>query len=510
MIKILDCTLRDGGYYTNWDFERNIVDQYITGINILPIDYIEVGYRNTSSENYLGEYGYCPTYRLREIKAMTKKKIAVMLNEKEVNIADLKVLTEPIIGVVDMIRMAIDPKNIERAITLSIALKDQGFEVGFNLMYMSKWNETDLYTDSLKKVNEVADLFCMVDSFGSMTPLMVAETIDKVKQFITIPMGFHAHNNLELALANGIVAISKGVEFVDSTILGMGRGAGNLKTELLLTYLNKQDSLEVDFNALGSVVSAFTPLHHKCQWGTNLPYMISGANSFQQKEVMAWVSNRAYSFNSIVRALSYKKDSNKKDTQFPILEAPVFKDVLIVGGGENAIIHIEGIKEFIKQKANIAIIHATTRNAKSYQDIAKQQYFCLVGSEAERMKIIFKNLDSIQGECILSPSPRSMGTDIPAFMENKTYELSTIDFTKQAADSCTAVALQLALNLKAKNIYIVGYDGYPNGLSQKEMDLSKENKILIDNFKKYCGVELISITPTLYEEMTTESLYTNI
>ena len=79
--KILDCTLRDGGYYTKWDFESSIVTDYISSLNKLPIDFIEVGYKNISSNEYQGEFYYCPKYRLEEIKAKSNKKIAVMIDE---------------------------------------------------------------------------------------------------------------------------------------------------------------------------------------------------------------------------------------------------------------------------------------------------------------------------------------------------------------------------------------------------------------------------------------------
>ena len=90
--------------------------------------------------------------------------------------------------------------------------------------------------------------------------------------------------------------------------------------ELLLTYLNKK-GLDVDFNVLGDVITTFQPLYEQHKWGTNLPYMISGANSIPQKEVMEWATNRTYSFNSIVRALN-----NKKNTELKFTDKETVKD----------------------------------------------------------------------------------------------------------------------------------------------------------------------------------------
>ena len=105
-MQILDCTLRDGGYYTNWDFNAQVVDAYISAMNGLPIDYLELGYRNNPLKEYNGKFGYCPLSVLKHIRANSKQKLAVMLNEKSTKPEDLDKLIAPLKGVVDMIRMA--------------------------------------------------------------------------------------------------------------------------------------------------------------------------------------------------------------------------------------------------------------------------------------------------------------------------------------------------------------------------------------------------------------------
>ncbi|MDR0785804.1 MAG: hypothetical protein LBE74_07995, partial [Treponema sp.] len=144
---VLDCTLRDGGYYNAWDFDKKIVGAYIEATNNLPIDYIEVGYRNTPQKEYLGKYGYCPVYELAAIRKKSNKKMAVMVNEKDVTPADLSVLLDPITGLVDMVRVAVDPENFDRALILGREIRNRGFTVSFNGMYMSKWHEYDGFYD---------------------------------------------------------------------------------------------------------------------------------------------------------------------------------------------------------------------------------------------------------------------------------------------------------------------------------------------------------------------------
>ena len=507
-MKILDCTLRDGGYYTNWDFNSPIVDSYIKAMNELPIDYLEVGYRNNPSKAYLGKFGYTPVSVLKHLRETCSKKLAVMLNEKSTSPNDLVHLLKPIQGLADMVRIAIDPKNIDRAIELAKAVKEMEFEVGFNVMYMSKWAEMDGFLPKLGEINGIANLFCMVDSFGGITPVEVKNILKEVRKYTNVPVGFHGHNNLQLGLINTLTAIDNGIDYVDATITGMGRGAGNLKMELLLTYLNKHAGLNVDFNVLGEVISAFMPLKEKYGWGTNLPYMLSGANNIPQKEVMEWVTNRVYSFNSIVRALDNRKNHTEDNARFPLFKnTEKFNQVVVVGGGDNAIEHKEAIKSFIISHPQTALVFATARNAKAYLDLDTPKYYCLVGNEGHRLT---QNVgaDNFEGTCILPPYPRVMGTEVPEFANSNTFELNSVDFIDQYKDSVTTIALQLAMKLTEGEIYVVGYDGYPgNILSEKEVSLTNENKTIFTAFSAVKGYALKSLTPSIYKELNVESVY---
>lgn len=506
-MKILDCTLRDGGYYTDWDFSSGVVEAYIQAMNALPIDYLEVGYRNNPSKEYLGQFGYTPVATLAKLRKMSTKKLAIMLNEKNTRPADLESLLKPIVGLVDMVRIAVDPKNFERAAELAKAVKGYGFEVAFNMMYMSKWAGDLDFLKNLAKLDGVVDLFCMVDSFGGVTPKEVRATLSEVRKNTKVAIGFHGHNNLQLGLINSVTAIEDGVDFVDVTVTGMGRGAGNLNTELLLTYLNKHAGLQVDFNVLGDVVSAFAPLQEKYGWGTNLPYMLSGANGIPQKEVMDWVTNRVYSFNSIVRALDNRRNHAADNARFPIFDfEKKYSSVVILGGGPNAKTHCEAVRSYLAARPDAAIVFATARHAAVYQGLPNDAYYCLVGNEGRRLMATVGA--TVRGVCILPPYPREMGTEVPIFVQTQTYELPQIDLTETYRDSVTTIALQLALGLTEGEVYVVGYDGYPGSvLSEKEMALSHENQTIFAAYRAKAGKTLKSLVPTLYKSLVVESVY---
>jgi 4-hydroxy 2-oxovalerate aldolase len=510
-MKLLDCTIRDGGYYTNWDFDQDLVNTYIHSFNNLPVDYLEVGYRSKSLEGYLGKYFYCPISVLKDLKTKSNKKLVIILNEKDVPVEDAEELLLPVKEYITMVRMAIDPKNFKRALGLAIKVKELGFEVAFNVMYMSTWREEKDFIDLLPQVNNIADYFYMVDSFGGVYPDDVKETIAMVRKKTNVKLGFHGHNNLEMALANTLAAIEEGIDIVDATITGMGRGAGNLKTELLLTALQAKGKLDFDYNELSKVVDGFSLLQKKYEWGTNLPYMVSGANSLPQKQVMEWVSKRYYSFNSIIRALNNQSQGKQDNVSLPKLKADknTYSRALIVGGGPSPVEHSGAIDLFLIQNPDIIVIHASSKNALSFTNIPNEQIFCLVGNEGHRLEEVFGGR-SITGRCILPPFPRKMGTYIPQVLEKNAFELAKVSFTQEFMDSHTAIALQTAIDLNIQTFYIVGYDAYHGEITQKEQELFNENVQLFKSFKHFSKNKLLSLTSTGYKQLESYSVYSLI
>ena len=512
-MKLLDCTLRDGGYYTNWDFERELVDTYIQSFNHLPVDYLEIGYRSNPQAEYLGEYFYCPVYVMERLKDESNKKLAIILNEKDVKKEDVGSLLAPCSSLIDLIRIAVNPANFERALGLGKAIKKLGFEVSFNVMYMSDWETYPGLFDLMKETEGVVDYLYLVDSFGGVYPEDISRTIKKVREKTDTKLGFHGHNNLEMALANTLTAIEEGVHIVDSTVTGMGRGAGNLKTELLLSVLHSKGIVEFDYNQLSKVTDPFQKLQQSYSWGTNLPYIVSGANSIPQKQVMEWVTRRYFSFNSIIRALSNESkgiDDNQQLPQLDITDKEKFDAALIVGGGPSAPGHADAVVEFLKRHPETIIIHASSKNALVFNDISNKQIFCLVGNEGHRLEQVFGNIKDLDSICVLPPYPRTMGTYIPRVLENNAYELNEIIFTDSLHEAHTTIAIQTVIELRIKQVYVTGYDGYSGGsITEREQELFRENEYIFKKAKEK-GLQLQSITPTKYEQLQPASVYAGL
>ncbi|MGD1945408.1 MAG: aldolase catalytic domain-containing protein [Croceivirga sp.] len=508
--EILACTIRDGGYYTNWDFQESLVKDYCLAMEYLPIDYVEVGYRSVPLKGYLGEFFYCPEYLLKRLKSlMPSKKLAIILNEKDTEINTLDDLLDPCKPYIDLVRMAINPKNINRAAELAHEIKKKGFEVGFNVMYMSNWKNDRSFLSQLDKIDGLVDFFYMVDSYGGVLPKDVEDTIDLVKSTTNIPIAFHGHNNLEMAMTNTLLAMEKGCVMVDATITGMGRGAGNLKTELILTYLESKQKISFQINELSKIVGLFEKMQQEYKWGTSLPYMFSGAHSLPQKDVMDWLGLNRYPLSSIVMALSNKKDEihdNVKLPLFAVEKKP--KRVLVIGGGESIKDNLKAIKNLIGvfDDSSLCIVHAGVKNAELFSDILHKQYYCLVGSEGDKLTKKFNGSKTLENECIFPPYPRKMGTVLPPEIKQRSYELDKIEFTDIYQDSPLTIAAQTALLHDPEEIILVGFDGYAKSKDDVKFQLANENQYIIDKLLlSNCVVS--SGTKTTYKNIDEKSLF---
>lgn len=512
MIKILDCTLRDGGYYTNWDFSEDLVQEYCKSMEQLPIEYVEIGYRSIPLKGYLGEYFYCPDYVMKNLKeAMPSKKLVIILDEKNIKPEDAQRLLAPCLPYISMIRMAVDPKNFKRAIVLAKAVKAMGFEVAFNVMYMSRWKEDASFLDSLEGLESTIDLFYMVDSFGGIIPNEVKETIALVKSKTDVALGFHGHNNLEMALINTLTAIEEGCVIVDATITGMGRGAGNLRTELLLTYLESINKIKIKFSALSSTVGSFERLKKHYSWGTNLPYMYSGAFSLPQKQVMEWVGMNRYPIGNILNALNNQKELLEDNIKLPVLErTQSFGAAIILGGGKSVKNHSIAIKKLVEKRDDICIIHSGARNVHLYLDVKNKQFYALAGFESEKLLNIIGDVSKLEHTCVYPPFPRNMGTIIPDGIKEVSVELETINFTEASIDSPMALGFQIALDLGVKDIFLAGFDGYDTTINQTQFMLAQENQNILNDATQLKGITVLSVTPTKYRKVKIKSIYSLI
>jgi len=292
-IKVVDCTIRDGGLMNNSHFPHELVENVYRSVCEARVDYVELGYRNSKKMFSTDEYGawrFCDEEDLKRVVADTDPgdtKLAVMMDAHKSFPQDVIPADE---SLVDMIRVATYVKDIDKAIRLAHVADEQGYEVAVNIMAIS--HEGGMFLDeALEQINSEtnAKAVYVVDSFGSLYSEQVHYYVDKYKEHLTDgkEVGIHCHNNQQLGFANTIEAIIKGANYVDGTLYGMGRAAGNCPLELLLGFLkNPKFNLKPLLRVIGESIM---PLTREWQWGYRIPYMITGILNQHPSSAMAWL-----------------------------------------------------------------------------------------------------------------------------------------------------------------------------------------------------------------------------
>ncbi len=277
-IKVLDCTIRDGGLINKHDFDLRFVRAVYKALSEAGIDYMEIGYKNSKklfSEKEFGSWKFCDDENIKKVidGIESKTKISVMVDVDRVDINEIKPRKN---SPVAMIRVASYVKDIDKAIFLVNAFADKGYETTVNIMAISRALENEL-TEALEQLEKEckANVIYIVDSFGSLYQETTEFLIKKTKKIIkTKEVGIHAHNNQQLAFGNTIEAIIHEANFVDGTVYGLGRAAGNCPLELILGFLKNP---KYDIRPVLDLISKeFIPLREKMEWGYIIPYAITG------------------------------------------------------------------------------------------------------------------------------------------------------------------------------------------------------------------------------------------
>lgn len=307
-VKVLDATIRDGGLCNNFEFTDEFVTElYKTNIKS-GVDYMEFGYRaskNMFNPDEFGKWKFCDEEDIRKIVGdnISDMKISVMA---DVGRCDFKTDFVPKSeSVIDMVRVACYIHQIPAAVEMVEYFHDLGYETTCNIMAVSQAN-SDQIAEALDMLgNSSVDVIYLVDSYGSLYPETAEELAMKyleVGEKYGKAIGFHAHNNQNLAFANTIETMSYGVSYLDATAMGMGRGAGNCAMELLLGFLkNPKYNL---YSLLTFIEKYMVPLKESgIQWGYDIQYMLTGQLNRHPREAMAFTAENRGDYCEFYKAL---------------------------------------------------------------------------------------------------------------------------------------------------------------------------------------------------------------
>ena len=280
-IRVVDATIRDGGLVNNFMFTDEFINAlYRTNVKA-GVDYMEFGYKASKElfdVNKFGKWKFCDEDTVRAIVGDNNSdmKLAVMADVGRCDYKkDILPKSE---SVFDLIRVATYVHQMPTAIDMIEDAKAKGYEVSGNIMAISNAKEADI-DQALEMVGQSgADVIYIVDSYGSLYPEQIRQISDKymeVGEKYGKSIGIHAHNNQQLAFANTIESVARGVSYLDATMMSMGRGAGNCAMELLISFL-KNPKYNI-FPVLKFLEEHMLPLKESgALWGYDIPYLLTG------------------------------------------------------------------------------------------------------------------------------------------------------------------------------------------------------------------------------------------
>lgn len=311
-IQVLDCTIRDGGYVNNWDFDDVLVREVYRGCSKAGVDIVEIGFRGNEKyydKQKFGRWNFSYDDAIRKVtQGIDGPKIAVMGNYGKIDLEDFD---EKKNSPVDMVRIAAHKDEIFNAMDLLSKIKSKGYIVSLQAMAYGTYteNEKKKFINRLKGFD--IDYLYIADSYGSILPDQIRDILGPFLNIGNIKVGFHAHNSLQMAFANTLEAIRCGADIVDCSFYGIGRGAGNLPTEILISCLENKNHNKYNVIPILSVIDEFfIALHKEKEWGYQLSYMLSGVFQVHPDFAKKLVEFRDYSIEEMWKVLAYIKKLN--------------------------------------------------------------------------------------------------------------------------------------------------------------------------------------------------------
>lgn len=519
-INILDCTLRDGGYYNNWFFEKELVNEYLQVMSMIKVDYVEIGFRFLDKVKTKGPFAYSEESFLRSLKIPKNLKIGIMINASDfVGHKNIVELTKNNFipkknSVVSLVRLACHHFEIKDILPLVNWLKKSGYKVAINIMQIPELSFLEI-RNTVKIIKKTkADILYFADSMGSLDALKTKKIIHQIKSLWNKSTGIHTHDNMGKALENSIVAINNSVNWIDCTVTGMGRGPGNTKTEYLILELNRKK--EYLINLFNLIKKYFDPLKEKYKWGSNPFYYYAGMNSIHPTFVQEMLSDSRFDIEDIYNNLKNlstiggKKFSKELIALGKISYRKIIKGdwepnkvlknryVLIIGPGLSVLKYKLKIIRFIKKnKPVVFVLNAINPIPKKYI------YANVVCHTLRLLSDINKYKKS--NKYMIAPFS-SFSKNIKSKISSKKIlnfglqvKNNKFKFEKNYAVLPNSLAITYTLGISSsgecKKIFFAGLDGYNKTSPKKfEMDEVLQSYKLEKKAKK-----IISLTPTNYK-----------
>lgn len=469
-ISVLDCTLRDGGYCNNWFFGKDNIVKVINGLLEANIDIIECGFltNKVSYDENASKFTKLEQLSMFIPEDKKEKLFVAMMNYGEYDVDNLPECKNTLL---DGIRIAFHKKNWIEALEQAQKIQKKGYKVFVQAMVSLAYSDEE-FLDLIKRVNQIEPYaFYIVDSFGQMKKKDLIRFLYMVEHNLTETtyIGFHSHNNMQLAYSNAQSLIDFHTHrnlIIDASVYGMGRGAGNLNTELFVEYLNDCAGGNYNLKPLLIIIDEIlNGFYEQNYWGYSLPNYLSAKHNIHpnyagyldaKKTLTVEAMDEIFSMMEKDKGYSYDKkyieelyvkymESGRVNNSHLEEFKNVIKNrsILIVGPSRSSLDEKNRILDFIKKWNPIVI-------SVNFEYEMYQPDFIFV-SNLRR----FRDIDSLKwSKCICTSNISVLETYLR-------IDYKQLMNTQEAVrDNAGMMLIQFLINLGVEKFFIAGMDGY--------------------------------------------------
>ena len=525
-IRILDCTLRDGGYCNDWQFGEANIKKVIASLEMAGIEIIECGFLSNRVEQKKGNTRY-PNLEAMNVMLQEEKPGNVyvcMINYGEYEAEELPDYKgKGISG----IRVAFHKKDRIEAIHFSEKLQKKGYLIFLQPMVSLDYSVEE-FCDLIRQANHLCPhAFYIVDSFGGMKEqdlirlfYMTESLLDK-----KIEIGFHSHNNMQLAYANAVKLASiktKRKLIIDSSIFGMGRGAGNLNTELFVEYLNEVEKSTYSLQPLLAVIDQVIDwFYKKNYWGYSVPNYLSAKHNvhpYYTNDLASRYTLRVedmdeiFSSMPVSKRVSYDKKFMEQTYYHFMEKRNVYennftefckkaegKKIVLIASGKNAMLEQERIKRYTSREdvLSVSINFDYPYADVDYIFVSNLRRYASLEANSKKKCILTSNIDT-EGGCM------------------RINYASLLNPVEPVCDNAGLMAIKFFMDLEVPEIYLAGMDGYTgngeenygfqdliwNPREAHDQEMNEAMKKVLEQYQK--KIKIHFITESLYKATRTE------
>lgn len=528
-IKVLDCTLRDGGFVNEWNFGKSVIDNIYRRLISANIDILELGFLN---EDYAFDRNRSIMPHSKYLKEIFRTKVPngpllvamVILGECSIeNIDDCKDTF------VDGIRVVFKKKDIEKGFEFANRLKEKGYEVFLQPASVTDYSDEEMLA-LIEKANEFNPYaLYIVDTYGLMHKDQVIRYFELMDNNLNegISIGFHSHNNFQLSYASSlaVLEIETDREFIiDASLFGMGKGVGNLNTELITDYLNKNYDKNYDVLQILEIIDLeITKIKEVHNWGYSLNGFIAASNGCHPQYVSYLINKNTLAIKSINQILS-KLPEGKKTTFYKDIVEKLYlefqgneindeeyymklkeeldeRKILVLATGSSLVKESDKIREYINKYNPIVLL--VNHNSVDYP----VDYLFI--SNSKRYNQMIGYLETDESIKIMATS------NITQANRNIDYRFNYSELLVEGdinivSDNATLMLINMLIRMGIKSVSIAGFDGFSNDFTDNYVDsylsyntnkdVEKQNTLIKEAVQKMKEkIEILFVTNTKYE-----------